>query len=69
MEIQSPFPDMYTQDELVEYDKEVLHNVPQIMVALNEDVHQFQGLIHMKVEVEDEVDKLKVSFNDTLKNK
>ena len=75
-EIQSAFPNMYTQDELVEYDEEVLHHVSQIKVTMNEDVHQLQGLIDVqdqelssiKVEVDDQVNKLKASFNDTLKN-
>ena len=68
---------MYTQDELAEYDEEVLHHVSQIKIKLNEDVHQLQGLIHVqdqelssiKVKVEDQVNKLKASFNDMLKNK
>ena len=67
---------MHTQDELVKYDEEVLHDVSQIKVTMNEDVHQLQGLIDVqdqelssiKVEVEDQVNKLKASFNDTLKN-
>ena len=75
-EIQSAFPNMYTQDELVEYDEEVLCHVSQIKVTMNEDVHRLQGLIDVqdqelssiKVEVEDQVNKLKASFNDTLKN-
>ena len=68
---------MYTQDELVEYDEEVLHHVSQIKIELNEDVHQLQGLIHVqdqelssiKIEVEDHVNKLKEPFNDMLNNK
>ena len=67
---------MYTQDELVEYDEEVLCHVSQIKVTMNEDVHQLQGLIDVqdqelssiKVEVDGQVNKLKASFNDTLKN-
>ena len=67
---------MYTQDQLVEYDEEVLHHVLQIKVTMNEDVCQLQGLIDVqdqelssiKVEVDDHMNKLKASFNDTLKN-
>ena len=67
---------MYTQDELVEYDEEVLHHVSQIKVTMNEDVRQLQGLIDVqdqdlssiKVEVDNQVNKLKASFNDMLKN-
>ena len=76
-EIHSAFPDMYTQDEFVEFDEEVLCRVSQIKVTLNGDAHRLQGLIHVqdqeqssiRVEVEDQVNKLKASFNDTLKNK
>ena len=61
----------------MEYDEEVLHHVSQIKVTMNEDVHQLQGLIDVqdqelssvRVQVEHQVDKLKASFNDTLKNK
>ena len=75
-EIQSAFPNMYTQDKLVEYDEEVLHHVLQIKVIMNEDVHRLQGLIDVqdqelssiKVEVDDQVHKLKAPFNDMLKN-
>ena len=57
---------MYTQDELVEYGEEVLHHVPQIKVTMNEDVHGLQGLVDVqdqelssiKVEVDDQVNKL-----------
>ena len=74
--MQSAFPNMYTQDELVEYDEEVLCHALQIKVTMNEDVCQLQGLIDVldqelsfiKVEVEDQVNKHKASFNDTLKN-
>ena len=75
-EIQSAFPNMYTQDELVEYDEEVLHHVSQIKITMNEDVRRLQGLIDVQdqelssitVEVDDQLNKLKASFNDTLKN-
>ena len=64
---------MYTQDELVEYDEKVLHHVSQIKITMNEDVHRLQGLIDVqdqklssiKVEVDNQVNKLKASFNDT----
>ena len=36
---------MYTQDELVEYDEEVMCHVSQIKVTMNEDVCRLQGLI------------------------
>ena len=61
----------------MEYDEEVLCHVSQIKIELNEDVHQLQGLIHVqdqelssiRIKVEDQMNKLRASFNDMLKNK
>ena len=51
---------MYTQDELVEYDK-VLCHVSQIKIKLNKDVHQLQGLIHVQ---DQELSSIKVEVED-----